>query len=137
MAGQEPQRMGSPQENKGSPTPHTTQTTEDDGLPTATWAEGSTRMEREDFQDSTKSRDTTKFTEILSDNEKFLAHIKEIDITLDHSPNIFAMTNTLNNANAYRIVDLANMEQTNMNSVKTILKEKLDQGIRPFCVVGL
>lgn len=57
-------------------------------------------MESEDFQDSTKSGDTTKFTEILNDNEKFLTNIKEINITLDHSHDISAMTNTLNNANA-------------------------------------
>lgn len=100
VADQESQRMGGPQENRGSPTPHTTQTTEDDGRPTTTRAEGSTRMESEDFQDSTKSGDTTKFTEILNDNEKFLTNIKEINITLDHSHDISAMTNTLNNANA-------------------------------------
>lgn len=100
VAGQESQRIGNPQQNRGSPTPHTTQTTEDDGRPTMTRAKGSTRMESEDFQDSTKSGDTTKFTEILSDNEKFLMHIKEINITLDHSLDTSAMINTLNNANA-------------------------------------
>lgn len=74
----------------------------DDGPPSKTWVESSTRMEREDFQEFMKSGDTTKFTEILRDNEKFLAHIKEIDIALDHNPDISVLINTLDNDNDCR-----------------------------------
>ena len=38
-----------------------------------------------------------KITEILRDNEKFLAHIMEIDIALNNCPKISVLTNNLEN----------------------------------------
>lgn len=128
VAGQKSQRMGSSQENRGSSIPRTTQTMVDDGLPSETRVESSTRMERQDFQEFTKFGDMTKFTKILRDNEKFLAHIKEIDIALDHNPDISVLTNTLDNDNDCRTADLADIELTDMNSGGPILGETLDQG---------
>ena len=64
-----------------------------------------TRMESEDFQDIRESAEIMVNKEILRDNEKFLAHIKEIDIALNINPHISMETNIHNDVNACRTVE--------------------------------
>ena len=68
-----------------------------------------------------------KITEILIDNEKFLAHIMEIDIALNNCPSISVLTNNLDDDNDCRAADHADIALTDMNSGGPVLKKTLDQ----------
>ena len=52
-----------------------------------------TRMESADFQESSKTENSTSLAEILADNDKFQAHIKEIDIALNNNTDSAMLTN--------------------------------------------
>ena len=128
VAGQEVQRERGPQDNGGLLLQHTTQTTVYDSPSTEVRMESSMRKESANIEDFSKSGDKAKITEILTDNKKFQAHIKEIDIALNNGPNISELTNIFYDDIDCRIVEPDEKALTDMNISGPIVEEMLDQG---------
>ena len=86
------------------------------------------RMESTDFQESSKTENPTSLAEILADNEKFQAHIKEIDIALNNNTDSAVLTNNLDDDIDCRNVGGADKETTDSRSGGPIQVDMLDQG---------
>nr|POE61761.1 hypothetical protein CFP56_75757 [Quercus suber] len=99
-----------------------------DGPSTEHRTESNTRKESANIEDFLKTRDTANITEILIDNEKFQAHIKEIDMALNNGPNISKLTNISNDDIDCRTDEAADKALTDMNISGPVVEELLDQG---------
>ena len=87
-----------------------------------------TRMESADFQESSKTENPTSLAEILADNDKFQAHIKEIDIALNNNNDSVVLTNNLDDDIECRNFGGADKELTDSKSDGPIQVDMLDQG---------
>ena len=76
-----------------------------DKLTVVTRMETSTRKESAKSKEILKSGDKAKITKILADNEKFQAHIQEIDDAIINGPAPFSVTNAIDDALGCRIDD--------------------------------
>ena len=128
VAGQETQRGGDFHDNGKPASPRTNQRTADVTQPTEPRDECITRMESADFQESSKTENLTRLAEILSDNDKFQVHIKEIDIALNNNSDSVALTNNLDGDIDCRNDEGADEELVDNKSGGPILVEMLDQG---------
>ena len=99
-----------------------------DGSSTEVRTESSMRKESANIEDFSKFRDKAKITKILTNNEKFQAHIKEIDIALNNGANISKLTNIFDDDIDCRIAKSANKALTDMNISGPVGEEMLDQG---------
>ena len=99
-----------------------------DGSSTEVRTESSMRKESANIEDFSKFRDKAKITKILTNNEKFQAHIKEIDIALNNGANISKLTNIFDDDIDCRIAKPANKALTDMNISGPVGEEMLDQG---------
>ena len=92
-----------------------------------------TRTETKPGSGGTKSKeklepkDKAKITEILTDNEKFQAHIQEIDDALINSPAISSVTNDTNDERDCRTENLADNTLTALRSGGIAVEVLLDQ----------
>ena len=85
-------------------------------------------MESADFQESSKTENPTSLAEILADNDKFQAHIKEIDIALNNNTDSTVLTNNLDDDIECRNFGGADKETTKSKSGGPIQVDMLDQG---------
>ena len=95
VARQETQRGDDSRASDKPFSPRSTQRTADVTPPTKPRDECITRMEIVDFQESSKIENSTSLAKILADNDKFQAHIKEIDIALNNNADSAVLTNNL------------------------------------------
>ena len=86
-------------------------------------------MESADFQGSSKTKNPTRLAKILSDNDKFQAHIKEIDIALNNTSDSPTLTNNLDDDINCRNGEGADKDLTESKSGGPIQVEMLDQGL--------
>ena len=84
-------------------------------------------MESADLQESSKTENPTRLAEILSDNDKFQVHIKEIDIALNNNSDSVALTTNLGDIDC-RNGEGADKELADSKSGGPIRVEMLDQG---------
>ena len=66
--------------------------------------------------------------EILTNNEKFQAHIKEIDTALNNGPNISGLTNIFDDNIDCRTIEPVDKVLTDMNISRPVTEEMLGQG---------
>ena len=85
-------------------------------------------MESADFLESSKTENPTSLAEILADNDKFQAHIKEIDIALNNNTDSAMLTNNLDDDIECRNFEGADKETINSKSGGPIQVDMLDQG---------
>nr|POF05361.1 hypothetical protein CFP56_41524 [Quercus suber] len=85
-------------------------------------------MESADFQESSKTENPTRLVEIFLDNDKFQAHIKEIDEALNNNFDSTALINNLDDDIDCRNGEGANKEFADSKSGGPIQVEMLDQG---------
>ena len=129
VAGQDVQRgSGSQPGNDGPPLQRTAQTTVNDGQSSAVRMESSMRKESADIKEFSKTGNKAKIMEILTDNKKFQAHIKEIDIALNNGPNFSELTNIFDDNIDCRIGEPADKALTDMNISGPVVEEMLGQG---------
>ena len=129
VAGQDVQRgSGSQPGNDGPPLQRTAQTTVNDGQSSAVRMESSMRKESADIKEFSKTGNKAKIMEILTDNKKFQAHIKEIDIAFNNGLNISELTNIFYDDIDCKTVESIDKALTDMNISGPIVEEMLDQG---------
>ena len=95
VAGQQTRRTGVATDNGGSDNASSSMT---DKPTLVTRTANSTRKESANSKEILKSGDKAKITKILTDNEKFQAHIQEIDDVLINGPAPSSVTNTIDDA---------------------------------------
>ena len=86
------------------------------------------RMESTDFQESSKTENPTSLAEILADNDKFQAHIKEIDIAFNNNTDSAVLTNNLDDDIECRNFRGADKETIDSKSGGPIQVDMSDQG---------
>ncbi|KAK7851048.1 hypothetical protein CFP56_043111 [Quercus suber] len=128
VAGQEAQRIGRSRENGGPPLLCTAQTTVNVGPSTENRMESNTRKESANIEDFSKSGDKANIMKILTDNEKFQAHIKDIDIALNNGPDISELTNNFDDDIDCWTAEPTDKVLTDMNISGLVVEEMLDQG---------
>ena len=85
-------------------------------------------MESMNFQESSKTENPTSLAEILADNDKFQAHIKEIDIALNNNTDSAVLTNNLDDDIECRNFRGADKETIDSKSGGPIQVDMSDQG---------
>ena len=133
VAGQEARRTGSEAEQG---TPDTVPTAVTDRLSVMTRTETSPCSEGAKSKENSESTDKAKITEILTDNEKFQAHIQEIDDALINGPAIPSVTNATNDDRDCRTKELADNTLTDLRSGGLTVEFSLDQSLQPMVSSG-
>ena len=118
--------MGGYKENDGTTTTQSTMIA-DPSMKTRT--ENITGMESAISKEFLKSGDKAKITEILTDNEKFQAHIQEIDTALNNSSDISAFTTLLDDDDDCSSVDLADKADLALVLRVICFRRGLERGI--------
>ena len=124
VARQEARRTGSEAEQG---IPDTVPTTVKDRLPMMTRIETSTCSEGAKTKENSESTDKAKIMKILTDSEKFQAHIQEIDDALINGPAISSVTNATNDDRDCRTKEVADNTLTDLRSGGVAVEFSLDQ----------
>ena len=87
-------------------------------------------------KENSESTNKAKITEILTDSEKFQAHIQEIDDALINGPAISSVTNATNDDHDCRTKDLADNMLTGLRSGGMTVEVSLDQSPQTMVSLG-
>ena len=96
----------------------------------------STRKESANPKESSNLNDTAKITDILTDKEKFEAHIQEIDDAIFNGTDIASVTNTTNDDHACKNKGKTNNMLTERKSDEPNVEGTLDHGPHDMGCLG-
>ena len=133
VAGQEARRTGVATDNGGS---DNTSTLVTDKPIMVTRTTNSIRKESANPKEILKSGDKAKIKEILIDNEKFQAHIQEIDDALINGPALSSVTNTIDDDLDCKTTETADNMLIELRSGGPALEVMLDQGLNKMVYSG-
>ena len=133
VAGQEACRMRGDAEKDGF---NTTPATVIDSPVMMTRTDVSTRKESANPKEISKSNDKAKITEILTNKEKFKAHIQEIDDAIFNGTAISLVTNTTNDDHDCKNKDKVDNTLPEMRNGGPDVDVTLDQGLQAMVCLG-
>ena len=133
VAGQEARRTGAATDNGGFDNTSTSVTNKPIMV---TRTANSTRKESVNPKEILKSGDKAKIKEILTDSEKFQAHIQEIDDMLINGLALSSVTNTIGDDLDYKTTETADNTLTGLRNGGPTLEVMLDQGLNKMVYSG-